>query len=131
MPHGGLRPLLPVFAAVCASLAPTAAAAQGLVVRLPGLGPTSLSATNTTIVRFRGTNFDRNIHDDEFFSLTERLDIAAQAPLPPRRRLLPVEPRHLLHGLGDRALQPALELAAGLLRQFGPEQLRQPQQPPA
>ncbi len=79
MPHGGLRPLLPVLAAVCASLVPTAAAAQGLVVRLPGLGPTSLSATNTTIVRFRGTNFDRNIHDDEFFSLTERLDIAAQA----------------------------------------------------
>jgi len=30
-------------------------------------------------VRFRGSNFDRNIHDDEFFSLTERLDLAAQA----------------------------------------------------
>lgn len=64
---------------VGACLATTRAAAQGLVVRLPGLGPTSLSATNTTIVRFRGTNFDRNVHDDEFFSLTERLDLSAQA----------------------------------------------------
>ncbi|MFO0609276.1 MAG: hypothetical protein U0324_39290 [Polyangiales bacterium] len=26
-----------------------------------------------------GSNFDRNVHDDEFFSLTERLDLAAQA----------------------------------------------------
>ncbi|MFO0610534.1 MAG: hypothetical protein U0324_45655 [Polyangiales bacterium] len=79
MPRGGNPLVVPALAAVCALLAPAAASAQGLVVRLPGLGPTSLSATNTTIVRFRGSNFDRNVHDDEFFSLTERLDLAAQA----------------------------------------------------
>ena len=79
MPRVGSPSLLPALAALCVIVTPEAAAAQGLVVRLPGLGPTSLSATNTTIVRFRGTNFDRNVHDDEFFSLTERLDLAAQA----------------------------------------------------
>ena len=74
MPRGGTPLVVPALAAVCALLAPAAGLAQGLVVRLPGLGPTSLTATSTTIVRFRGSNFDRNVHDDEFFSLTERLD---------------------------------------------------------
>lgn len=58
---------------------PSVASAQGLVLRLPGLGPTSFTATNTTLVRYRGNNFDANTHDDDFFSLTERLDLAAQA----------------------------------------------------
>jgi hypothetical protein len=58
---------------------PCMASAQGLVLRLPGLGATSFSFTNTSIVRYRGENYDRNDHDDHFGSLTERLDIAAQA----------------------------------------------------
>lgn len=79
MHRGAPRSTAPALAALAALLAPGAASAQGLVLRLPGLGPTSLTATSTTIVRFRGSNFDRNVHDDEFFSLTERLDLAAQA----------------------------------------------------
>lgn len=55
------------------------ASAQGLVARLPGLGPTSFSFTNTTVARYRGQNFDTNLHDDNFGSLTERLDASALA----------------------------------------------------
>jgi hypothetical protein len=60
-------------------VAPSLAAAQGLVLRLPGLGPTAFTVTNTSIVRYRAQNFDLNPSDDDFFSLTERLDLAAQA----------------------------------------------------
>ena len=60
-------------------LAPTGASAQGLVARLPGLGPTSFSLTSTTVGRYRGQNFDTNLHDDNFGSLTERLDVSALA----------------------------------------------------
>lgn len=81
MPSGASpRPLLSAaLATVAAFSLPSSASAQGLVARLPGLGPTSFSFTNTSIVRYRGLNFDRNVHDDDFFSLTERLDIAVQA----------------------------------------------------
>lgn len=69
------------IATLLASLAlcPAAASAQGLVARLPGLGPTSFSFTNTTVARFRGQNFDTNLRDDNFGSLTERLDASALA----------------------------------------------------
>lgn len=60
-------------------LCPVAARAQGLVARLPGLGPTSFSITSTTIGRYRGQNFDTNVHDDDFGSITERLDVSALA----------------------------------------------------
>lgn len=60
-------------------LAPTGASAQGLVARLPGLGPTSFSFTSTTVGRYRGQNFDTNLRDDNFGSLTERLDVSALA----------------------------------------------------
>lgn len=61
------------------ALAPSMAGAQGLVARLPGLGPTSFAVTSTSLLRYRHLNFDSNIHDDEFFSLTERLDLSATA----------------------------------------------------
>ncbi len=80
MPHGASRLRTAALAAVLAALsAPAAARAEGLVLRLPGLGPTSFSFTNTSIFRYRHLNFDRNVHDDEFGSFTERLDIAVQA----------------------------------------------------
>ena len=81
MPVGASpRSLITAAIATFAALSiPSIAGAQGLVARLPGLGPTSFSFTNTSIVRYRGLNFDRNVHDDEFFSLTERLDIAVQS----------------------------------------------------
>lgn len=80
MPHGASRvsPLASLLL-VSALAAPSAAGAQGIIARLPGLGPTSFSFTNTSIGRFRGGNFDRNVHDDNFGSLTERLDFAMQA----------------------------------------------------
>ncbi len=80
MLHGASRSSrVAALAALAALSVAQTAGAQGLVARLPGLGPTSFSFTNTSIVRYRGINFDRNVHDDDFFSLTERLDIAAQA----------------------------------------------------
>lgn len=80
MLHGASRSSrVAALAALGALSVSPSASAQGLVARLPGLGPTSFSFTNTSILRFRGINFDRNIHDDEFLSLTERLDIAVQA----------------------------------------------------
>jgi hypothetical protein len=63
----------------CVLALSTQASAQGLVLNLPGLGRTSFSITNTSIVRYRGLNYDRNVHDDHFFSLTERLDLSMQA----------------------------------------------------
>jgi hypothetical protein len=59
------------------STLPQTAAAQGLVARLPALGPTAFTFTNTSLLRYRGSNFDLNRHDDQFGSFTERLDIAA------------------------------------------------------
>ena len=47
------------------------------MARLPGLGPTAFTFTNTSLMRYRGSNFDLNVHDDQFGSFTERLDIAA------------------------------------------------------
>ncbi len=71
------RSRIAAFVAVLAL--PGSAWAQGLVARLPGVGPTAFTITDTTLLRFRGSNFDTNPHDDDFFSLTERIDIAATA----------------------------------------------------
>jgi hypothetical protein len=65
--------------ALAGCLWPAAAGAQGLVRRLPGLGPTAFTFTNTNLVRFRGNNFDANPRDDNFGSYTLRLDMAATA----------------------------------------------------
>jgi hypothetical protein len=75
-----VRPRLAALAALlpfALSALPGTAAAQGLVARLPGLGPTAFTFTNTSLLRYRGSNFDLNRHDDQFGSFTERLDIAA------------------------------------------------------
>ncbi len=65
--------------ALAGALWPASAGAQGLVRRLPGLGPTAFTFTNTNLVRFRGNNFDANPRDDNFGSYTLRLDMAATA----------------------------------------------------
>jgi len=77
-----VRPRLPALAlllSVTLPALPRTALAQGLVARLPGLGPTAFTFTNTSLLRYRGSNFDLNVHDDRFGSFTERLDIAATA----------------------------------------------------
>ncbi len=50
--------------------------AQGIVFRLPVLGQTSFTFTNTTITTYRVNNFDNNQFDDRFLSFTERFDSA-------------------------------------------------------
>ncbi|MBI5516504.1 MAG: hypothetical protein HY909_22155 [Deltaproteobacteria bacterium] len=76
-------PSLPLPLAITLGAALTvfgpAARAQGLVRRLPGLGPTAFTVTSTSLTRYRAQNFDDNLHDDHFFSLTERLDLSATA----------------------------------------------------
>lgn len=75
-----MRRALRLAALPTALLLSTASAhGQGLVARLPGLGPTSFSITSTTVGRYRGQNFDTNPHDDHFGSVTERLDLSALA----------------------------------------------------
>lgn len=51
----------------------------GLVRRLPGLGPTAFTFTNTNLVRFRGNNSDANPRNNKSGSYTLRLDMAATA----------------------------------------------------
>lgn len=59
---------------------PSLAHAQAdLSFELPLVGETTFSLTNTTMLRFRGENYDLNPHDDDFFSLYERLDLVLQA----------------------------------------------------
>lgn len=73
----------PRFAALSLTLSvllpalPRTALAQGLVARLPAIGPTAFTITNTSLLRYRGSNYDLNVHDDQFGSFTERLDVAA------------------------------------------------------
>jgi hypothetical protein len=45
---------------------------------LPVLGETTFSLTNTSILQYRGDNFNANRFDDDFLALTERLELAAQ-----------------------------------------------------
>ena len=47
---------------------------------LPVLGETTFSLTSTSVVQFRGNNYDvsGNRYDNDFLALTERLELAAQ-----------------------------------------------------
>ncbi len=56
-----------------------ARAQDDLSFELPGLGHTTFTLTNTTILRYRGSNYDLSPFDDDFGSLYERLDLALQA----------------------------------------------------
>lgn len=47
-------------------------------LELPVLGATTFSMTSTTIAQYRGDNFNRETTDDDFFSISERLELAAQ-----------------------------------------------------
>ena len=54
--------------------APTAYAQDGdLSFELPLFGHTTFAATNTTIFRYRGENYDANVYDDDFASLSPEL----------------------------------------------------------
>jgi hypothetical protein len=46
---------------------------------LPGLGPTAFQMTSTTLLRYRGDNYDLNDFDDDFFSLYQRFDMWLQS----------------------------------------------------
>lgn len=60
-------------------LAPvTSVRAQGPSFEHPIFGHTTFSLTNTTLLRYRGDNYDANLYDDDFGSLYERLDMALQ-----------------------------------------------------
>ncbi len=61
------------------SAIPAVAGAQGIVFRLPGLGPTSYTFTNTTLATYRHSNLDQNQFDDGYLALTERFDSALTA----------------------------------------------------
>lgn len=67
------------LAAATSIAAPSIATAQDDdSFELPLFGRTSFSATNTTIFRYRGENYDNNEFDDDFASLYERLNFALQ-----------------------------------------------------
>lgn len=61
------------------SLVDSAKAQEGLALELPGVGRTSFQLTSTTLLRYRGDNYDVNRFDDDFFSLYQRLDLSLQA----------------------------------------------------
>ena len=48
--------------------------------RLPGVGLTSFTFNNTTLLSYRRTNFDSDKGDDNLLSLTERFDSQFTAP---------------------------------------------------
>ncbi|MEM9114047.1 MAG: hypothetical protein AAGD10_10855 [Myxococcota bacterium] len=56
-----------------------AQAQNGLALELPGVGRTSFQLTSTTLIRYRGENYDVNPYDDDFFSIYQRLDLSLQA----------------------------------------------------
>jgi len=75
-----VRPRSAALAVALSALLPSlprTALAQGLVARLPVLGPTAFTITNTSLLRYRGSNFEFNRRDDHFGSFTERLDLSA------------------------------------------------------
>lgn len=59
-------------------LTPEEAAAEDLELELPVFGRTAFSMTSTTLLRYRGANYDPNPHDDDFFSIYQRLNLALQ-----------------------------------------------------
>ncbi|MGE0784256.1 MAG: hypothetical protein AB7S26_01110 [Sandaracinaceae bacterium] len=81
VPFGGRPWRLMGLAALLAvgSLTPSRVRAQeDLSFDLPLFGRTTFTLTNTSILRFRGSNYDPNLFDDDFGSLYERLDVALQ-----------------------------------------------------
>ncbi len=66
---------------VAASLIGVASSADAQVnFRLPGLGPTSFTFTNTSLLTWRRSNFDSIVADDNLLSFTERFDSQFTAP---------------------------------------------------
>lgn len=59
-------------------VAPGGARADDLSFELPVFGRTTFSMTSTTTGRFRGSNYDANLFDDDFASLQQRFDLALQ-----------------------------------------------------
>ena len=65
---------------IFALVAPRRVAAQpDLSFELPLFGRTTFSMTSTSVLRYRGDNYDANLFDDDFGSLYERLDLALQS----------------------------------------------------
>lgn len=66
--------------AILIAAEPAIVAAQGPSFDHPIFGHTTFSLTSTTTLRYRGDNYDlfRNVYDDDFGSLHERLDMALQ-----------------------------------------------------
>jgi len=62
------------------SAVPRASAQPGLSFDTPGLGQTTFQLTSTSLLRYRGDNYDptNNELDDDFFSLYQRLDLSLQ-----------------------------------------------------
>jgi hypothetical protein len=69
-------------AAACALslLSATKVADAQVNFRLPGLGPTSFTFTNTSFFTWRRSNFDQITADDNLLSFTERFDSQFTAP---------------------------------------------------
>ncbi len=67
--------------ALAAALVGSASTADAQVnFRLPGLGPTSFTFSNTSLLTWRRTNFDSISADDNLLSFTERFDSQFTAP---------------------------------------------------
>jgi hypothetical protein len=75
------RLLLLIGISTLGSPSATAKAQEGLAFELPGVGTTSFQLTSTSILRYRGDNYDPadNSLDDDFFSLYQRLNLSLQA----------------------------------------------------
>lgn len=68
-------------ALAAATISGVASAADAQVnFRLPGLGPTSFTFTNTSLLTWRRSNFDAVTADDNLLSFTERFDSQFTAP---------------------------------------------------
>lgn len=69
-----------VFCAFAAISTESSSAQAQVNFRLPGVGLTSFTFNNTTLLSYRRTNFDSDHNDDELLSLTERFDSQFTAP---------------------------------------------------
>jgi hypothetical protein len=77
------RPALIFFittAGVAGLSSPASSRASDLGFEVPSLGPTTFQMTSTSILRFRGDNYDPNLNafDDDFFSFYQRFDASLQ-----------------------------------------------------
>lgn len=67
-----------VAALAIGSLGVRAARADAPELDLPVFGRSTFSMTSMTTLRYRGSNYDPNPHDDDFGSLAQRFDLALQ-----------------------------------------------------